>query len=242
MSYLVNDVINRALKHARILRMGESATAGELQDALQTFNNMLAEWSVEGLMLVEDRTDYGVLTANTRTYTVGASGGAFTFPKPVKILGGYIKDSDSSISSLTVLTLEQYRQFGDRLTTKGQPRYLYYDAGASQQATPLGTLNFYPIPDLSTYTAYWQHPYAVTEYTALADVVTFPAWYRSALEFCLSPRLWCDYHEGEPPMNLLTLARQSKSIIERVNAPSLQARSGLHFLSSGGGYDIYSDT
>jgi hypothetical protein len=119
-----------------------------------------------------------------------------------------------------VLNRQQYDGLIDKLITLARPYYLSYDPGATQQASPLGTISMYPIPDASTtYTLYLGEQKPLAEFTAITDVVTFQTAYYEALRYNLDERLWGPYHDDKTPVPqwILGLAKTAKGRIKRMN-------------------------
>ena len=81
-----NQIIARALREINAIDPGETPTAQESQDSLETLNGMIDTWQAQSLMIFT--TNRVVLTPNptigVQAFTLGPSG-FWDMPRPTKI-------------------------------------------------------------------------------------------------------------------------------------------------------------
>ena len=225
-----NDLITKAFQVVQGLNASEVMPTADLNNALDILNAFVDYLCANDLMTTAQVEGSFSLTASKSAYTVG-SGGDYNTTKPFSVLSSYLTDSNSQIYPVDIVTRETFQSYNDRELTSntGIPEVLFYDAGATQQTTQLGTINLYPTPDgNSTYTLYVEQEKPFTEFTALSSSITFPQAYKEMLlwNFCL--RLYEFY--GQPPSpGVVRLADETMRAIESINVQNKQVRVGFSF-------------
>ncbi len=223
MSYQAQQFIKKALQKAGVIGKSETPTADELQDGLDTLNMMLSLWSARNLVIFAAIEETHVLTAGTYQYTIG-TGQTIDTPKPIRIVGASVRDSNNVDSGVTIVTKEVYDSFGDKAIAEGRPTHLYFEPGLVQQASPAGRIDIYPKPDLA-YTLYFDSYKPLTQIATINTVMTLDPVYDEATLYNLALRLWRDYREDGQliPADLLGLARDALTVIETLNAKQVQS-------------------
>ena len=238
------DLIKSSLRIIGVLRKGEPMDADEAEEALQGLNLLLMQYSAQRLMLLAGVMKSFVLTANKESYTIGTTGADITDSRPIKILDGYIRDSTARTdTTLSIITKEQYNAYGDKSFTAASPETVCYDPGESQQSTSLGTFFFYPMPEAAD-TAYLNLQKRLTEIATLDEILTFDPVYLRMIKYNFAVEIYPEYwSEGNHPIPTLTLklARESKAVVEAMNATRVMADMDLPGMA-GGRYNIYIDT
>lgn len=236
MSYQSQDLIKKAMQKAGIIAKSETPSADELQDGLKDLNLMLNSWSVMKLMVFGSVQESFALVAGTRTYTIGATG-VFATTKPIRVTGGFIRDSNNVDTGLSIVPEDSYDSFQDKAISKGRPELLNFDAGLTQQAAPLGTIALYPIPD-QAYTLYLDSYKHLNEIATINTTITLDEAYNEAIIYNLIPRIWREYHDNREPIpeDLIALARGSFSLIKNLNSKRLQM--GTDLPGQSGAYNI----
>jgi hypothetical protein len=223
------DIITDAMKEIGVLASGETPTATELNDTLRALNMMLDSWSARKLLSLAGIQEPFPLTHNKYIYFIGLTAFLpnFTTSKPISISDAFIRDGNGVDSHLEIVGMDLYDSYGDKSFSITRPTTIAYDPGLTQQATQLGTIYVYPIPDNSTpYTLYITQQKYLTEFSALSTSVTFPASYMRALKFSLALEIYGNYfNESKTPIPARTvrLAQESMRILETVNAKRVAA-------------------
>jgi hypothetical protein len=212
------DIIKSAFRIIGVIGKSEVPTADEMQDGLQSLNLMLEMWSARRLIVRGTIQFSNLLTAGQFSYTIGA-GGDFNTAKPIAITSGYVIDASGLSTGLDIISQEEYDSYSDKFISISRPIALCYDAGAAQQAVQTGTCWIYPIPDTTPYFLVLQLQVALTDFTSLADSVTFEAKYGEAMKYELAKRLWREYHESASPIpgDIMDLAAKALCVIEKTN-------------------------
>ncbi len=238
MSLQVSDLLRMALQKGGAIRKGESPDAGEMQDAMTALVIMLHSWAARRLLVRATIQESVATVDGVGTYTVGM-GGALNTTKPLKIVSAYIVDSNNLKTPVSVVSKDVFDSYRDSLVSEGRPISLYYDPGAAQQAVQTGTISLYPIPD-AVYTLYINSTKPFTDFTDIADTITFEPPYEEAILYSLAVRLWPEYHKAEisVPASIYEVMREAMDIVETMN--SVQVVCGMEIPGGGGGgYNIY---
>jgi hypothetical protein len=234
------DVITAALRKIGVISIGagETPTAAVSAGGLDDLNMMLNSWSARRLVM-RALTLLGpfTLTAAKYSYSVKASGDINT-TCPLHVLSAYYRDSNNYDYPLRVLTREEYDGYHDKAVTTGPPQALFFDPGATQQATRTGTIYVYPVPDSAdTYKFYIEALVSLTSFAALTTTYTLPDEYLEAIIYNLAVRLAPDYGRSTPA-EVVAIAKVSFDNIVRLNAPQLVRRADMPGCQGGGG-NIY---
>ena len=237
MSYQAQHYIKKALQKAGVIAKSETPSADELQDGLDTLNMMLSLWSAKNLMIFAAIEETHVLTIGTYQYTIG-TGQTINTPKPIRIVGASVRDSNNVDSGVSVISKEVYDSFGDKAIAEGRPTHLYFEPGLVQQATRTGAISLYPKPD-EAYTLYFDSYKPLTQIATINTVLTFDPVYDEAILYNLALRLWRDYREDSQliPADLLGLAKDALEVIQTLNAK--QAQSYIEVPGIPSHYNIY---
>jgi hypothetical protein len=191
------------MQKAGILSKTETPTADEASDALDTLNDVLALLSNEELMTYVKLVESFTMTAGQSEYTVG-TGGNFNTTRPISISSAYIRSgvTDYDIDNIGE---DNFDAIPDK-TTRGMPFALTYNGNS-----PLGKLEFYPVPD-SGYTVYlrMQKPQATL---TLDTVLELPPGWNMYIVHQLAVLLAPEYGVSCPP-EVEAIAARSKEIIE----------------------------
>lgn len=223
------DIISAALRKVGVisLQAGESPTSAMASAGLDDLNMMLKYWSTRRFVLRAATLLGGYnLTASDRDYSIG-SGGDFDTTCPLDILATYYRDSNSYDYPLRILTRQEYDGYVDKAVTTGQPQCLFFEPGATQQATRTGTVYIYPVPDSAdTYTLYMRALVPLTSFAGLTTDYDLPDEYLEAVVYNLAVRVAPDY--GRPiSAETAAIAANSFETILRLNVPRMVARTDL---------------
>lgn len=154
-------------------------TSGQLNDGLESLNEMVALWSAERLMIPNLVEEPFTLVVGTAVYTIGASG-TFNTVRPMKIESSYLRDA-SNIDTLvdSTMSLNEYNRISDK-TIRVRPSRLYY-----APEFPLGKIHFDAPPDAAyTFRLFSWKP--LSDLATLATSVSLPAEYIKAMRLSLA--------------------------------------------------------
>jgi hypothetical protein len=180
---LISEICERSL---RLLGIRDFSDTDRQEEAIEALNSMLASWRED--LHHSPVQDSFTLTAGTPSYTIG-SGGTVDTARPVKILSGFIRDSNGGDYPInTELSRIEYEAIHDK-DAPGRPGAIYYDKG---NTLGLGTIYFDTAPvDAETCYILSLKPY--DEYTDLTDTFLLPVEYEEAVIFNLAVRLAPEY-------------------------------------------------
>lgn len=220
------DLIEKSMRLFGALADGESATATEASDGLDSLNTMLESWSIDRLMVYHILQENFTWASGNASRTIG-SGGNFNTTRPTKIVSGFTRISDVDYP-FQVVEREHYDAITDKTTQSSYPEIVYYDATMST-----GTVYGYPVPNASI-TVYLNSWKQLQQLSALTTDLALPPGYRRAIEFNLAVEIAPEYGMAVPA-SVERIASESKAALKRINSPSMVANLGL---SGGGRYNI----
>lgn len=219
----VLDLVSRSLKLIGVLADGETPSSSQVQDAMDTLNELLESWANERLMIrAVDRSEY-LLAVSKQIYTLGIDPAGtttadFTAPRPQQIQRAAILtqlDTPTPIElPMELLTVDDWAD----ITLKGVP---------STIPTRLYVKFSYPFIEL----ALWPYPIAivklvlyswpgsqVAQFANPTDDVFMPPGYTRMLRYNLAVELCPDYGI-DVPMVVAAKAADSKDQIKGINFP-----------------------
>jgi len=222
------EIITSAMKKIGALGPGEAPEAHEIADGLSALNRMLNLWSAKRLMVYVTTQDSHALTEGTASYTIG-SGATIATTRPMKILSGFVRDSNGVDTPLNIRSIEDYNGFAQKTLT-GPPEVLAYRPGYTT-----GTIYLYPAPG-SGYTLYIESHKPLGELATATTEFTFPGEYEEAVIYNLAVRLAADY--GRPLTGeIAAIAADSYKTVRDMNAPPVpNAGNDIPRSTTGGQY------
>lgn len=208
----VRQAIEAAMRIIGELGEGQSMTAEQGQDALESLIDMIASWSVEPSLIYTETVESFTLTAGDGSYTIG-SGGDFNTTRPISINTARIKDGTIFIQDLEIVGKDTYSEEDDGLTT-GTPEYLWYDAN-----TPLGTIRLFPYSSQAYTLEIYSHKAFSSATLALSDTLVVPEGYMRAIKYNLAREIAPEYGKSLSP-DASRIARESMNIVKSSNLSS----------------------
>jgi len=202
------EIIEAALRRLRVLGEGESATAGQLTNGLQSLNVMTKAWNAEGITLHMLTEASAALTAGTASYDLG-SGGLIAV-RPLDLTQARIEESTDNEIPMQRINREAYFELPTKTDT-GLPVQWYYDP---QLGT--GKLYVWPAPD-SAYTIKFTYVRRVEDFDAAGDSADYPPEDTAALIWGLCLELAAEYGK-EPSQYMLGMASRYYGILEGRNS------------------------
>ena len=219
-----NDIITKAFSNIGV----ENPTTQNYADALDALNMMLDSLSARGLMTTSTIYENFPIVGGQQSYTIGV-GANFNTSKPFSIQEAFVRDSSGMDYPLAIISAEDYMEISNKnmpgLTTR--PTGIYYDPGASQQATQTGTIYFYATPDVA-YTLYIRTEKPFTEFTSLSTATTFPLYYNEMLVYNLPVRLAVAFG-ATVSEELKYIAKESMRIVENLNSANKKTTATISF-------------
>lgn len=199
------QIITKALQKNGVLVKSEQPDADEANDALDALNMMISSWSNESILIYVRSWETFNLTGGVASYTIG-TGQTFNTTRPTFIIDGYIVQSSTVNSPLSIITDQQYNDIPDK-TVGGVPFMVNYDNGY-----PTGTLRFFYVPS-SAYPVFLLTEKPLTTFT-LDTVISLPPGWERALVYNLAVELAPEYGVGLDAA-VIKIANDSKGSIAR---------------------------
>lgn len=200
-----NDLILRAFRRGRVIGKDQVPAPDEAADALAELNDLLDVWWLDKLAVFHILVEQFALQANKQSYTMG-TGGDFNTTRPVKVVPGS-KFTLSGIDRQLAVMLD--RKSWDEIPYKSivaPPQALFVD-----EAYPLATLYFYPVPD-QAYPVYINSLARLQNIAALNTAISLPPGYNSLLVNGLAIAICAEYGLEAPDSVKLAFARTKRAL------------------------------
>ncbi len=210
-----NDLIASALRLIGVLASGESPSAEESINGLDSFNMMLDTWSTQNLLIPSKTFESLALVVNQQAYQMGTGAPDFNTVRPQKIENINFQQISGSTTleiPIEIINQDQWaaiaiKTITSNLPTRMWPQYLY----------PYAILNFWPVPSVSGNVIVWSWKPLVNVST-LNTTLSVPPGYIRALRYNLGVELAPEYGKTLDPV-VAANAIESKSSIKRMNTP-----------------------
>jgi hypothetical protein len=214
MSTTARDLIKGSLRLIGSIAAGETPSASELSDALNSLNEMIASWSNDGYLIFSRHVEEFALTGGQQVYTIG-SGGDFDTARPVRIIQVGAKESAGQTEiPISQYNVQEWSNIGLKSTQSTLPQGIYYNP-----SFPLGEISVWPVPSsaarLVLYTA---KPLA--QIATADDVLSLPPGYLRALRYNLAVEL-ADEYGKMVTQRIELIAAESKAVLMRMNTDSV---------------------
>lgn len=203
------DVVQGALRLLGAIATGDTPTADEFKDGLNTFNDLLELLSTSNLAMYASATEQFPTVANQALYTIGPAGNWNT-TRPVRISGSPICTFNGVDFEIDQIGQDDYDAIG--LKTLSQPiveKLLYVNDW------PLGKITLWPVPS-QVVTITLNTGRVLTAVTDVTTAVNFPPGYAVMFRYNLAIMLAPDYGISVPD-ELANVARTTLAAIKRAN-------------------------
>lgn len=225
-------LITNAIQTLGVLGDGDTPTAGELADGLGYLNEMLESWSIDSMMVYQILQESKAITAGTQSITIG-SGGTFNTTRPVNIQNAFFRDANNLDYQLQIVPQDSYQRIQLKTVQTSYPYVAYYD-----NAYPLGTLYFYPVPsqNLTLYMNTWQQ---LQQFATLGTTVSLPPGYAEMIRYQLAIRLASQYGVPVPP-TVPNLATNAMARVKKLNSRITPMRTEVGYMGKKTGANSFS--
>lgn len=229
--FTAQDICSFALRAAGVLGVGQTALAGDFQDAFNALNGMVAQWN-QKRWLIYHLLDVYMPTTGAMSYTVGPGQYFNTASRVDRLEAAFFRQFVSSVPGQTYvdypLDILQSREDYNRIALKqlqSWPEAIFFDSGQ-----PTGSVYPIPIP-LQNLTAELHLTIKATlpQFTSYTQVLNLPNEYTEALWTNLVIRLAAIYPGVQATPAVIGLAKASISTISMANGqiPRLLMPSGM---------------
>lgn len=214
MAFYVRDAVAAALRELAVLQEGETPTAQQGIDGLETLNWLVDDWAANSLQIYTVTRTTATITPSQASYTVG-TGGNISMARPMFVDHVNFQDLSTSPDTehqLNLLTDDLYSVIVQKALTSTLPRAAYFNP-----TYPLATLTPWPIPTQSQLQWVIYAGTAVTEFAALSDAIALPPGYRRMIVTNLAMEMAASY-SVEPSASLVRRAMGSMGSVKRSNS------------------------
>jgi hypothetical protein len=211
MTILVTKIITNMYRSIGVI----NPTAGELDAALNSLNDLLEFWSINDLMVYVNVREALTLVVSQATYTLG-TGGDLNSVRPETIVDIFYRDDNDSDTPIRHSTELEYNAIPNK-TSEGRPTEWFY-----APEYPLGKLYLYPVPnDTNTLQITSKKPFSTV---AIGDSLILPNGYNRAIKWNLALEMSPDNDMPADPI-IVKHATDSLLDIQGKNAKPLIMRS-----------------
>jgi hypothetical protein len=208
------DLIKGSMRLIGAIATGETPSADEANDGLNTLNDLLETWSTENLIVWGSDNETFATVAGQALYTIGPAGN-FNTVRPIRVTGAYCTFGGVDFP-IQLIGPDEYN--GIALKTQQQPiveQLLYINDN------PLGLIKLWPVPS-QVIPIVLNNDRVLTQVASLATVMTFPPGHLIAMKHALAILLAPDYGV-EPSSAVVAVATSTKANIKRANKIKRQA-------------------
>lgn len=235
-----DTVVRAALRRAGITGQGRPPSAADSNNALEDFNDMIAQWNTQRWMNW-NLLDLGFTSTGAATYTIGPAANFNTIYRPDRLEAGYVRQLvNSGLPVNTPLEIIPSREQFSRLSLPGLvsfPLYLFLDS-----SYPIGIIHPYPLPNAAIYEIHVivKNPIAVVELAT--DLSILPPHYIPAFKFNLARWLRQAYGKGgKPDIELNKMAGHALDTVKQSNLQISELVMPKVLITQSSGYNILSD-
>lgn len=172
-------LIELILRDAGVTGVGQTASAEDNQDVLDTLNMMLDEWSTKR-WLVYRLIDVFAPCTGAQSYTIGP-GGDINTPRPDQVAAAFYRSTIVTPSVdyplVRIGSREDYNNLAVK-TVGTWPGWYWYDA-----AFPLGVIYPWPVPSAGNGELHLSVKQPLTNFPDLTTDIAFPPAYVNALRW-----------------------------------------------------------
>jgi hypothetical protein len=210
----LTTVANAAAQFLGVLDSGESLSAQQLTDALAVANQLLDNWSSEGLFAVADLITSFTLTSGVQSYTIGA-GQTINITRPVQIVAAAFKNAAGPGGPIKVINERDWAEIPDRQRLSWIIEKLFWDRG-----NPTGSIYISPVPQGTGLSAEIHSYVPLTQFADVTTAISILPGYARFLELGLAIELAPQY-DMAPSQTLMANFGDAAARIRKLNASLL---------------------
>lgn len=213
-SLSLTTVANAAAQYLGVLDSGEALSSQQLDDALAAANQMMDNWSSEGLFAVADVITSFSLSSGVQSYTIG-TGQTINITRPVQIVAASFKNSAGPGGPIEVVNEREWAAIPDRQRLSYIIAKLFWDRG-----NPTGNVYVSPVPQGSTLSAEIHSFVPFTQFADKTTPITFQPGYARLIELGLAVELAPQY-DMTPSPTLMANFADAAARVRKLNASLL---------------------
>lgn len=210
MSVNLTTVANAAALFLGVLDSGESLSTQQLTDTLAATNNMLDNWSSEGLFALADLVTTFATVASTQSYSIGTAQ-AINLTRPVKISAAAFSNTAGPGGGIEVVNEKTWAVIPDRQSKSWVLKQLFWDRG-----NPTGTVYLSPVP-LGVLTVEIHTWVPLTQFADLTTPIAMLPGYLRMIELGVALEIAPQF-DVTPSATLQALFADAASRVRKLNA------------------------
>lgn len=222
----VRQLIEAAYRKIGVYASGEAVSADDMADGLFAFQDMLAEWSGDSLLISSIIQDEITLVVDQEEYTIGETAGADKDSiRPDQIITAFVREGTYDYP-VKIIGERAFALFGDKQAGGTRPEYLWYNPTA-----PNGTINVYRSPgsaDTLIITSLKPLTDGATLTKKLMDDLLIPRYYHNPIVYNLAIEL-APENGVEPSVIVAMKADQGLSKIRSLNVSNAAQAASIDF-------------
>lgn len=230
------QLIRSTYRKLGIYASGEAIGADDINDGLLSFQDMIAEWALEGLLVPSVIQESFPLVDGQIVYTIGENTADIATARPQQIITAFVREGTTDYP-VRIINERGYSALTDKSNGGSRPEYLWYNPTA-----PNGTISIYRAPS-GTYTMYITSLKAFTDSAGLTDDafadIGIPREYHNPIIYNLAVQLAPENGIAVSDLSIVApLAESGKSKIKSLTAASRVQPAQIEFA---GRYGINDD-
>lgn len=211
-----STIVTAALRKIGVADPGETLSASKMSGGLEGLNDLMAQWTSEGI-LVYALTQENFPLTSAQSYTIG-TGGTFNTTVPVDIVSAFTRVSNIDYPC-EIITVEEYNEISQKSATGSWPDYIAY-----RNSKPLGRIYVSPV---STGTLYIESKKLLQNFATSSTTCTMPEEAMLAIKTNLSVLLAPEYGKSID-QNLMEQANRTKNVLKSLYATVPKATFDFH--------------
>lgn len=205
------DLITSTFRLIGVTAPGETPTADEINDGLNTANDLLESWSTESLSVWQADNEVFPLVAGQQVYTIGP-GGNFNTTRPVRISEAFCTVNAVDFP-IEIIGGDDFNNISVKQSQSDITERLCY-----LNANTLGIIKLWPVPTTNAVTLSLSTDVVLTKIPTLATLLSFPPGYMLAFRYTLGVMLWPEYKSPQPiDPTIASIAQGAHANIKRAN-------------------------
>lgn len=226
------DSIKRAMRLIGALSIGETPSAEESQDGLESLNAMLDSFANDKQVIYAPTLDTIAWAPSTSSYTVGPTGTVATV-RPVTLLTSCYFIWGGVSYPLVPISVDEYNQISLKGLNTTIPQYIWCNP-----TFPDSTITIWPTPSEAVSVKLWSNK-ILQAIPSLTMDMPLPPGYKDFIDYNLAERLAPEY-EVQVPMVVAKQAMLTRKALARTNFVSQKMSYPASSTPNHSQFNIYS--
>ena len=226
------DSIKRSMRLLGVLSQGETPSAQESADGLESLNAMLDSFANDKQVIYAPTLDTIAWAPSTPSYTLGPTGTVVTV-RPITLLQSCYFDWGDVSYPLRSITVDEYNEISLKTLNTTIPQYIWINP-----TFPDATVTLWPTPSTAVSVKLWSNK-VLQSIPTLTTELALPPGYKDFIDYNLAERLAPEF-EAQVPMAVAKQAMLTRKTLARTNFVSQKMMYPVGSLPGHGQFNIYS--